>query len=207
MSVSGATIGGASAHTHAQGPAMTRPDVYLLTAHEPYTAPEHPVPINTLIVHALTLLHPEVPQPDGGMMYRCLTEFPGRRPDEIVPVSTLSFELDGGRLWPQVADWMAVTDALVKLARAGCCDAMPIGLPQIPAVLIANGPLTENTLYMPDGTTERRGPQHRQNELDELAVHLRRFLAEGPFWPGDNLVAPPSRTAVVPYQPVWMAAR
>jgi hypothetical protein len=35
-------------------------DVHLPTLHEPYEAPEHPVPINATIVHALTLLHPAV---------------------------------------------------------------------------------------------------------------------------------------------------
>jgi hypothetical protein len=38
-------------------------DVYFLTLHEPYEAPEHPVPINATIVHALSLLHPAVSQP------------------------------------------------------------------------------------------------------------------------------------------------
>lgn len=135
--------------------------------------------INALIVHALTLLHSAVPQPDGGMMYRCLTEFPGRRPNEIVPMSTLTFELDGGRFWPQVGNWMAVTDAFVGLARAGGCDAMPLGLPEVPAFLLAMGPRTENVLRHYDGTTERRGPEHRQAEFDKLAAHPHRFLAEG----------------------------
>jgi hypothetical protein len=52
---------------------MTVRDVHLLALHEPYESPEHPVPINATIVHALTLLHPHLPQPDGGRMYRCLT--------------------------------------------------------------------------------------------------------------------------------------
>ena len=57
---------------------MTHPDVCLVAGHEPYTDPRCPVPINATIVHAATLLHPQVPQPDGGMIYRCLTEFPDR---------------------------------------------------------------------------------------------------------------------------------
>jgi hypothetical protein len=120
---------------------MTGPDVYLLTAFEPYTDPRSPVPINAMIVHAATLLHREVPQPDGGMIYRCLTERP-RQPNEIVPVSTLTFELDGGRLWPEVGDWQAVTAAVVRLARAGCCDAMPLGLSELTAHLLSMGPTT-----------------------------------------------------------------
>lgn len=186
---------------------MPTPDVYLLTLFEPYTEPRHPVPINALIVHALTLLHPAVPQPDGGMIYRCLTEYPGRRPDEIIPVSTLTFELDGGRLWPEIGDWAAVTDALVAVARRGGCDAMKLGLPEIPAYLLANGPLTTNFLHHHDGTTERRGPEHRLHELDTLATHLHRFLAERPFWPGNNLVPTPSSSAALPHQPYRMTSQ
>lgn len=137
---------------------MPTPDVYLLTAFDPYTDQRHPVPINALIVHALTLLHPAVPQPDGGMIYRCLTEFPGRHPHEIVPVSTLTFEFDGGRLWSQIGDWVAVTDALVGIARAGDCDAMPLGLPEIPAFLLAMGPLTDNVLHPPRWDDGAPGP-------------------------------------------------
>ena len=138
---------------------MTQPDVYLLAAHEPYTDPRHPVPINATIVHAATLLHPQVPQPDGGMIYRCLTEFPDRRPHQIVPVSTLTYELDGGRLWPQVADWMTVVDALVTLARAGACDAMPLGLTQLQAFLLAQGPTTDSVCTTPTAPPTTAAPR------------------------------------------------
>src|SRR5260370_40912427 len=87
---------------------MSVEDVFLLMLHEPYASSEHPVPINATIVHALTLLHPAVPQPDGSRMYRCLTEFPSRTPGCLVPLSTLTFELDGGLLWPEIADWKRV---------------------------------------------------------------------------------------------------
>lgn len=99
--------------------------------HEPYASSEHLVPINATIVHALTLLHPAVPQPDGGRMYRCLTEFPSRSPGCLVPLSTLTFELHGGLLWPDIADWKRVVDAVVHLARDRACDAMPLGLPSV----------------------------------------------------------------------------
>jgi hypothetical protein len=123
-------------------------DVYLLMQHEPYASSEHPVPIDTTIVHALTLLHPAVPQPDGGRMYRCLTEFPSRTPGCLVPLSTLTFELDGVLLWPEIADWKRVVDAVVRLARNKACDAMPLGLPSIAAASLANGPYTKvNGLY------------------------------------------------------------
>jgi hypothetical protein len=81
---------------------MSVEDVYLLILREPYQSAENPVPLDATIVHALTLLHRAVPQPDDGRMYRCLTEFPSRVPGCVVPLSTLTFELDGGSLWPQV---------------------------------------------------------------------------------------------------------
>ena len=55
-------------------------DVYLLAMHDPYDEPGAPVPVNGVIVHARTLLHRDLPQPDAGRIYRCLTEFPGRTP-------------------------------------------------------------------------------------------------------------------------------
>lgn len=180
---------------------VTVQDVYLLALHEPYQSPQHPVPINATIVHALTLLHPAVPQPDGGRMYRCLTEFPGRTPGEVVPLSTLTFELDGGQLWPLVADWERVADAVVHVARHQGCDAMPMGLPQLTAILVGGGPNTVHELHHPDGTRSQAGPVERQQHLDELTGHVRRFAAEGPFWPGDNLVAPPREPRVLPYKP------
>jgi hypothetical protein len=180
---------------------VTVQDVYLLALHEPYRSPQHPVPINATIVHALTLLHPAVPQPDGGRMYRCLTEFPGRTPGEVVPLSTLTFELDGGQLWPLVADWERVVNTVVHIARHQGCDAMPMGLPQLTALLVGGGPATVHELYHPDGTRSQAGPVERQQHLDELTGHVRRFAAEGPFWPGDNLVTPPREPRVLPYKP------
>lgn len=180
---------------------MTVQDVYLLALHEPYQSPQHPVPINATIVHALTLLHPDVPQPDGGRMYRCLTEFPGRTAGCVVPLSTLTFELGGGQSWPQVADWEQVVNAVVRIARHGACDAMPLGLPQLPTVLLGGGPNTVHELHHPDGSSSQAGPIDRQEHLDELTGHVRRVAAEGAFWPGDDLVAPPNAPATMPYRP------
>lgn len=175
-------------------------DVYLLATHEPYKDPRHPAAINTTIVHALTLLHPAVPQPDGGMIYRCLTEFPGREPGEVVPISTLTFELDGGRLWPQVADWSAVVDAVARLARVGGCDAMPLGLPELALALLNNGPAGDLIVYSTDdGDEQTFGPAHRQRELDTLAGHVRSYVSQGPFWPGSNLSPPPRILVELPH--------
>ncbi|UMP03409.1 hypothetical protein [Amycolatopsis sp. EV170708-02-1] len=181
---------------------MAVKDVYLLAMHEPYRVPEHPVPINATIVHATTLLHPSVPQPDGGRMYRCLTEFPLREPGCLVPLSTLTFELDGGRLWPVVANWERVVDAVVHIARHKGCDAMPMGLPEAMAALLAQGPTSTLTLHYPDGRQVQVGWQERERHIDELMTHIRGYVAQGgPFWPGDNLVAPPAQPPKMPYQP------
>ncbi|WP_236808239.1 hypothetical protein [Amycolatopsis albispora] len=181
--------------------AVTVQDVYLLTLPEPYQSPRHPVPINATIVHALTLLHPMVPQPDGGRMFRCLTEFPGRTPGCLVPLSTLTYELDGGMLWHRIGDWERVVEAVVHVARNRECDAMPMGLPQLTAVLIGGGPSTVHELHHPDGSRSQAGSADRQQHLDELTGHIRRLVAEGPFWPGDNLVAPPREPWTMTYKP------
>jgi hypothetical protein len=180
---------------------VTVEDVYFLALHEPYRAREHPTPINTTIVHALTLLNPAVPQPDGGRMYRCLTEFPVRTPGCVVPLSTLTFELAGGRLWSQVGDWERVVKTIVHLSRERQCDAMPLGLPQTASMLLANGPTSSLTVYRPDGNRSIMGWRDRQRHIDELAGHVRDFVAGGPFWPGEKLVQPPRRPAKMPYQP------
>jgi hypothetical protein len=176
-------------------------DVYLLVLHEPYESAEHPVPIDATIVHALTLLHPSVAQPDGRRMYRCLTEFPMRTPGCLVPLSTLTYELDGGRLWPQVADWQTVTDAIVRLSRTRACDAIPLGLPPVTAALLGAGPTTTLTVYRPDGSRRLIGGPERQQCIDELAGDVQSFVAQSPFYPGGGLTDPPTQPAVMPYMP------
>lgn len=188
---------------HAEGwrHAMTIQDVYLLTVHDPYEAPEHPAPINGTIVHARTLLHPGVPQPDGGRMYRCLTECPVRTDGAIVPLSTLTFELDGGQLWPDIADWEAVSDAVVRLSRGRHCDAMPLGLTQRMVVALANGPATVMDVYVPGRGKSVLTPRDREQYLETLSGHLRNFVATGPFWPGNDLVEPPADPKTIPFKP------
>ncbi|GAA3517895.1 hypothetical protein FHR32_000855 [Streptosporangium album] len=176
-------------------------DVYFLALHEPYLSPEHSVAINATLVHALTLLHPAVPQPEGGLMYRCLTEFPDRSPGCVVPLSTLTFELDGGQGWDRIGDWEQVVQAVVTLARARRCDAMPLGLPQAAAVLLANGPTTITTLYSTDGTRSQADPVERQWHVDELTALVREFITQGAFWPGEGILPPPEHPAALPYKP------
>jgi hypothetical protein len=186
--------------------AMAVLDVHFLALHEPYEEPEHPVPINATLVHARTLLHRYVPQPDGGLMYRCLTEFPDRRPGCVVPLSTLTFELNGGEHWCLIGDWQAVVDAVVVLSRARVCDAMPLGLSSIAATLLGQGPTTEHTIHYVDAPPVRVGPEQRREELARLTDSVAAYVARGQFWPGKDLVEPPREPAVLPYQP-WAPAR
>ncbi len=111
--------------------------LYLLFAHEPY----YPLPareINTSVVAAACLLHPQVRQPDGMRIHQRLAC--GRRQGEIVPLATLTHELDGGAHWPAVGDWEAVTAGLVRLIRGKRCDALSLGLPPSSAPCCAAAP-------------------------------------------------------------------
>lgn len=182
---------------------MTVQDVHLLTLHEPYEAPEHPVPINATIVHALTLLHPaRFRNPTVGLMYRCLTEFPHRSPGCVVPLSTLTFELDGGRGWYQIGDWQRVVEVVVELARVKRCDAMHLGLPPMAASLLSQSPHTIHHLHHSDGIRSTVvGPAERQEHLDELTDRVREFVARAPFWPGADLLSPPTHPRTMLYKP------
>jgi hypothetical protein len=169
-------------------------DVYFLTVHAPYAEPGAPAPVNGVIVHALTLLHPDLPQPDAGRMYRCLTEFPGRAPGCLVPLSTLNYELDDGRLWPQVADWKTVVGALIELTRTpGRCESMPLALSPVEAALLATDPFAP---VPPD-----LGIPERSQLLTLLASGLPEATGAPPLWPGDNILPPPEHPATLPYQP------
>jgi hypothetical protein len=108
--------------------------VYLLFAHEPYYLGSGAQEITTTTVPADTLLHPRVRQPDGAQIHDRLTQ--GRRPGEIVPLATLTHELNGGADWPTVGDWESVTADLLQLVRAWECDALSLDLPAIPRALI-----------------------------------------------------------------------
>ncbi len=66
---------------------------------------------------------------------------------------------------------------------------------------IRGGPTTVHTLYHPDGSRSQVGPAEREYELADLTGHVHRIAAEAPFWPGDNLAAPPREPHTMPYQP------
>ncbi|MFE2687411.1 hypothetical protein [Streptomyces mirabilis] len=169
-------------------------DVYLLFAHEPYYPGPGSQEINTTLVAAASLLHPRVRQPDGAQIHDRLTQ--GRHPGEIVPLATLTHELCGGADWPTVGDWEGVTTDLLQLVRDGECDALSLGLPEIPRALICTGPHSYVRTY--DAAADQfiaYGPTERAAVLAEVDKFLACIVAEQDLWPGDRLLPSPARPA------------
>ncbi|MFE9024370.1 hypothetical protein ACFYNL_38295 [Streptomyces sp. NPDC007808] len=170
------------------------PDVYLLFVHEPYYPGPGAQEINTTVVAADSLLHPHVRQPDGVRIHDRLTQ--GRQPGEIVPLSTLTYELNGGADWPYVGDWEGVTNDLVQLVHAGRCDALSLGLSEVARALLCTGPHGQVRAY---GATADElviyGSTERGVVLQEVGMYLTGIATEQPFWPGDSLLPPLGRLA------------
>ncbi|MER7578018.1 hypothetical protein [Streptomyces sp. NPDC126514] len=164
-------------------------DVYFLFAHEPYY-PDAAREINTTIVAAASLLHPRVRQPDGARINDLLTG--GRRPGEIVPLSTLTHELDAGARWPEAGDWEGITEDLLQLIRDHSCDALSLGLPLIARALLCAGPHSQ-VVRAHVGDTSRLtayGPDDHGTILAETDKVLTPLVAERALWPGDDLLPP-----------------
>jgi hypothetical protein len=163
-------------------------EVHLLFAHEAYY-PAAAQEINTSLVAAASLLHPRVRQPDGARIYDRLTR--GRQPGEIVPLATLTHELDGGTRWPEVGDWEAVTADLLQLIRDRACDALSLNLPDIARALVCSGPHSEVRVYDPAaGRHQAYGPAERTEVLAEVGRQLAWAEAGCALWPGDGLLIP-----------------
>ncbi|WP_328349108.1 hypothetical protein OG800_49075 [Streptomyces sp. NBC_00445] len=164
-------------------------DTYLLFAHEAYYPDSGTQEINTTVVAADSLLHPQVRQPDGARIHDRLTQ--GRQPGEIIPLSTLTHELDGGAGWPWVGDWEKVTTDLLQLVRTGECDALSLGLPETGRALVCVGPNSHVRAFDPAADQFiTYGPQERAAVLAEVDMLLTGLVAEQEFWPGDGLLPP-----------------
>ncbi|MFJ9380496.1 hypothetical protein [Streptomyces sp. NPDC101455] len=175
-------------------PGQAVPHVYLLFAHAP-CYPAVAREINTTVVSAASLLHPRVRQPDGARIHARLVH--GRRPGEIVPLSTLTHELDGGARWSEVGDWEAVTEDLLQLVRDRDCDALSLGLADISRALVCAGPRSEVRAVGPAaGSCRVYGPAGRIEVLAEVGRQLAWAEAGCPLWPGDDLLPP--NTAMAP---------
>ena len=163
--------------------------VYLLFAHEPYYPGPGTQEINTTVVAADSLLHPQVLQPDGTRIHALLTQ--GRRPGEIIPLASLTHELNGGADWPTVGDWESVTVDLVHLVQKQRCDALSLGLPEVARALICTGPESHVRAFdAAAGEFTVYGPDDRTKVLTEVGTYLTGLAAERPFWPGDGLLPP-----------------
>ncbi|MFE0520795.1 hypothetical protein [Streptomyces sp. NPDC058954] len=175
---------------------MSEPDttvrtatVYLLFAHEPYYPGPGAQEINTTLVAADTLLHPRILQPDGTRIHALLTQ--GRQPSAIVPLATLTHELNGGADWPAVGDWERVTADLVHLVQTKRCDALSVQLPEVARALICTGPNSQVRAFdAAAGEAIVYGPDERTKVLTEVGTFLTGLTAEQPFWPGDGLLPP-----------------
>ncbi|WP_427168813.1 hypothetical protein ACQF4J_47150 (plasmid) [Streptomyces sp. C1-1] len=163
--------------------------VYLLFAHEPYYPGPGVQEINTTLVAADTLLHPRILQSDGTRIHALLTQ--GRQPGEIVPLATLTHELNGGADWPAVGDWERVTVDLVHLVQTERCDALSLQLPEVARALICTGPNSQVRAFdAAAGEAIVYGPDERTKVLTEVGTSLTGLTAEQPFWPGDGLLPP-----------------
>lgn len=170
-------------------PAARTSDNYLLFAHEPYYPGPGTQEINTTMVAADTLLHPRILQPDGSRIHDLLTQ--GRQPREIIPLATLSHELNGGADWPAVGDWERVTVDLVHLVQTQRCDALSLGLPEVARALICTGPDSQVRAFdAAAGECTVYGPEDRTKVLTEVGIFLTAIATEQPFWPGDGLLPP-----------------
>jgi hypothetical protein len=170
-------------------PAARTADVYMLFAHAPYYPGPGTQEINTTVVAADSLLHPQVLQPDGARIHNLLTQ--GRKPGEIIPLATLTHELNGGADWPAVGDWERVTTDLVQLVHSGDCDALSLGLPEIARALVCTGPHSHVRAF--DAVADEfidYGPAARAAALAEVGALLNCLVAEEALWPGEGLLPP-----------------
>ncbi|MGW7410476.1 hypothetical protein ACWGI9_43595 [Streptomyces sp. NPDC054833] len=168
--------------------------VYLLFAHEPYYPGPGTREINTTVVAADTLLHPRVRQSDGTRIHDLLTR--GRHAGEIIPLATLTHELNGGADWPTLGDWERVTVDLVHLVQTQRCDALSLGLPEVARALICTGPESQVRAFdAAAGEFTVYGPDDRTKALTEVGMFLTGLAADKPFWPGDGLLAPLRQSA------------
>ncbi|MGF0174502.1 hypothetical protein ACQF36_29575 [Streptomyces sp. Marseille-Q5077] len=164
-------------------------DVYLLFAHEAYYPGEGAQEVNATVVAVASLLHPKVRQPDAARIHDRLTR--RRAPGEIIPLATLTHELDGGAQWPYVGNWEKVTTDLVRLVRTGQCDTLSLGLPEIARALVCTGPDNHvRTLDTAAGHTLTYGPKERAAVLAEIDTYLACIVAQQDLWPGAGLLPP-----------------
>jgi hypothetical protein len=154
-------------------------DVYLLFLNRP---PDD-VPADdggATIVPAVSLCHPELPQPDAQRLFDRLTCHPNRYRGTLVFLSDLTAELASeGLSWPQVGiDYEAVTDTLLALHRRGEVRALRLAqLSELAVTLLASGPDARIYVTAPHGgPPELVDPAMFQVRREELRAMIRTDL-------------------------------
>lgn len=166
-------------------------DVYLLFAHESYYPQCGLQEVNTTVVAADSLLHPQVQQPDGARIHDLLTR--ERQPGTVVPLATLTHELGGGANWPEVGDFECVTADLITLVQRQLCDALSLGLPELERSLLCIGPGAGREVRIFDasaGDFIAYGQDARAAVLTEVRRLLTAITPATPLWPGEGLLPP-----------------
>jgi hypothetical protein len=158
-----------------------------------------------IIVQAESLLYRDLPQPAAGLMYRLVTEAPGRREGEVVPLSTLDYELDGGRLWPNVCNYNDIDmlrRLMPELSGRGFFDYISVNLSDHAQFTLKLAPNATRRINYTDGTSEDVTPLDRRKALEFLERHVARVFADNPEWyPGKPLISPPVEPPSMPYKP------
>ncbi len=131
--------------------AVRNPDVYLLFAHEPYYPGPGTQEINTTVVAAGSLRHPQVRQPDGVRIHDLLIQ--GRQPGEIIPLATLTHELNGGADWPKIGDWEGVPPTWCSSSMQGGATPSASACPRWRAPSCARGHTVRFVRMTPQPTT------------------------------------------------------
>jgi hypothetical protein len=118
---------GANAHGEVLVPGRV-PDCYLGLLLDP--TDHHTQAASVLVVAPAALLHPQVPQPDGTVLYELVTGHPDRAAHELVFLTDLAVEL---RAWPYGTwarlglDPQAAAGAIIAAWRSGHVKALQLG--------------------------------------------------------------------------------
>ncbi len=146
---------------------MSSPEPDLLVLAVPRDRAGRVSPV-VVVTSADTLRHPDLPQPDGLAVHECLNAL-GRLPGAVHPLAMLRRECAVPALWSRVADWDALEEAVVGLARAGGCEAVTLAVPPYCAEELAGAREAR-----PDPLVLARVPRpSRQSMLESVARQVR----------------------------------
>jgi hypothetical protein len=150
---------GANAHGEVLVPGRV-PDCYLGLLLDPTNHDTQAAGV--LVIAPAALLHPQVPQPDGTVLYELVTGHPDREAHELVFLTDLAVEL---RAWPSGTwatldlDPQATADAIIAGWRGGQVKGLHYGgLTAEEALALERPAMT----YVREQLRERLAPQLRR---------------------------------------------